>query len=60
MSLKKYQKKAFSLIELSIVIILVAVVFSGAIAVYTASINNQKIKNSFLQSEIRPQLSKKV
>ena len=43
---KKYHKKAFSLIELSIVIILVAVVFSGAIAVYTASINNQKIKKT--------------
>jgi prepilin-type N-terminal cleavage/methylation domain-containing protein len=43
---KKYYKKAFSLIELSIVIILVAVVFSSAIAVYTASINNQKIKKT--------------
>ena len=46
MTPKEYHKKAFSLIELSIVIILVAVVFSGAIAVYTASINNQKIKKT--------------
>jgi len=39
-------KKAFSLIELSIVLILVAVVISGVMAVSTASINNVKINKT--------------
>ena len=45
MKIKNF-KKAFSLIELSIVLILVAVVISGVMAVSTASINNAKVKNT--------------
>ncbi len=43
---KKNYKNAFSLIELSIVLILVAVMISGVMAVSTASINNLKVNKT--------------
>ena len=42
----KNLKKAFSLIELSIILILVAVVISGVMAVSIAQINNAKVKKT--------------
>ncbi len=41
---KKFKKSAFSLIELSIVILIISVLAAGAISVSTVALNNAKIK----------------
>lgn len=44
MQKQKIYKKAFSLIELSIVILIISILITGALSVSTANINNAKIK----------------
>lgn len=42
--LKKINKKAFSLIELSIVIVIISILISGALSIFTTTSNKAKIK----------------
>lgn len=42
--MKKLQKSAFSLIELSIVVLVIAILVTGAISVSTVALNNAKVK----------------
>jgi len=42
--LKKINKKAFSLIELSIVIVIISILLSGALSIVTSTTNSSKIK----------------
>jgi len=44
MKLKKISKRAFSLIELSIVILIVSILITGALSVSISNINNSKVK----------------
>ena len=41
---KKYRKSAFSLIEMSVVLVIVAIVVSGMLTISTVAVNNEKIK----------------
>src|SRR3989338_7419279 len=43
---KKVFKKAYSLIELSIVILIISILITGALTVSVGSVNNAKIKNT--------------
>jgi len=44
--MKKNHKTAFSLIELSIVLVVISIVIAGALSASTVSLNNAKIKNT--------------